>query len=743
MFFLATADADGRPTCSYKGGEPGFVRVLDEHTLAFPNYDGNGMYLSTGNVLANPAVGLLFLDLERGHRMRLEGDATIDVDDPLTGEYPEAQFVVRVRARAVYPNCPRYIHRYELVRRSRFVPQEDCLTPVPEWKRSDWAFDALPADDPARDPGDRDVTGGARPPRRPDPALARVPDRISRSGSAVLLAHRRCSACWGLYLGAASGWANSFYSAAVQAGSESWKAFFFGSSDAASSITVDKTPLSLWPMALSVRLFGLSSWSILVPQALMGVATVGLLHHVVRRTTGSAAAGLIAGAVMALTPVAVLMFRFNNPDALLTLLLVGAARRDPARHRVERGRARPPGPLARPRRRPGRARLPRPRCCRRSWCCRRSRWPTCCSRSIPLGQAASATCSSPSARCCWPAAGGSRSSSCGRPSSRPTSAARRTTRSSSSPSATTASAGSAATRPARSAAADGGWGATGLLRLFNSEIGGQIAWLLPAALVLGVGRALVRPRGDRPPARRAHPLAGLAAWSPALTFSFMAGIFHAYYTVALAPGRSPRSSASAPGCCGSTATSLRRLGVLAFSDGAHLGARRGTCSTGSTDFAAVAEVASSWSSGWSRRPRCSPGPRTCRAGSRVAAAAAAAGGHAGRPGGVRRQHRRHRRTPARSPAPVRPRHGRPGRHAGGGQRGGQLGTPPGHGTAAGAQADRHRRSAAAPAACSTAARRRAEVTALLQDRRRRRTPGRPRPSARTTRPATSSPARSR
>ncbi len=127
---------------------------------------------------------------------------------------------------------------------------------------------------------------------------------------------------WGL---GESGWANSFYSAAAQAGSESWKAFFFGSSDAANSITVDKTPLSLWPMALSVRVFGLSSWSILVPQALMGVATVGLLHQVVRRTTGSAVAGMIAGTAMALTPVAVLMFRFNNPDAMLTLLMLGAA----------------------------------------------------------------------------------------------------------------------------------------------------------------------------------------------------------------------------------------------------------------------------------------------------------------------------------------------------------------------------------------------------------------------------------
>lgn len=159
MFFLATADDQGRPTCSYKGGEPGFVRVLDPHTIAFPSYDGNGMYLSAGNVLVNPDVGLLFIDFERGHRMRLEGVASIDLEDPLREEYPEAQLVIRVRARAVYPNCPRYIHRYELVRRSRFVPREGCLTPVPEWKRSDWAVDALPEADPARHPGERDVLG--------------------------------------------------------------------------------------------------------------------------------------------------------------------------------------------------------------------------------------------------------------------------------------------------------------------------------------------------------------------------------------------------------------------------------------------------------------------------------------------------------------------------------------------------------------------------------------------------------
>jgi hypothetical protein len=116
---------------------------------------------------------------------------------------------------------------------------------------------------------------------------------------------------WGL---GASGWANSFYSAAVQAGSASWKAFFFGSSDAANSITVDKTPASLWVMALSVRIFGLSSWSILVPQALMGVGAVGLLYATVRRWSG-VVAGLLAGAILATTPVAVLMFRFDNPTA--------------------------------------------------------------------------------------------------------------------------------------------------------------------------------------------------------------------------------------------------------------------------------------------------------------------------------------------------------------------------------------------------------------------------------------------
>ena len=150
MFFLATADTEGRPNCSYKGGDPGFVRVLDERTLAFPGYDGNGMFLSLGNALVNPEVGLLFISFERQRRLRLNGTASVALDDPLLASWPEAKQVVRVRVREVFPNCPRYIHHYELVERSRFVPRPERETPVPEWKRADWATDVLPEDDPAR-----------------------------------------------------------------------------------------------------------------------------------------------------------------------------------------------------------------------------------------------------------------------------------------------------------------------------------------------------------------------------------------------------------------------------------------------------------------------------------------------------------------------------------------------------------------------------------------------------------------
>jgi predicted pyridoxine 5'-phosphate oxidase superfamily flavin-nucleotide-binding protein len=153
MFFLATSDEQNRPQCSYKGGEPGFVRVLDEQTVAFPNYDGNGMYLSMGNLAVNPHVGMLFIDFvsARPSRLRLNGIASIDAEGELVAHYPEAQFVVLVRATQVFPNCPRYIHRMALVERSRFVPRANRETPVPDWKRTDWACDVLPAGDPARE----------------------------------------------------------------------------------------------------------------------------------------------------------------------------------------------------------------------------------------------------------------------------------------------------------------------------------------------------------------------------------------------------------------------------------------------------------------------------------------------------------------------------------------------------------------------------------------------------------------
>jgi predicted pyridoxine 5'-phosphate oxidase superfamily flavin-nucleotide-binding protein len=160
MFFIATTDEDGQPQSSYKGGEPGFVRVLDEHTIAFPIYDGNGMYLTAGNLMLTAKVGLLFIDFEGRKRMRLNGVASVDDEDPLLPEYPEAQLVVRVRATEVFPNCPRYIHEYRLVKRSRFVPKTECETPVPQWKQSEWAHDVLPEDDPANDPSREVIARG-------------------------------------------------------------------------------------------------------------------------------------------------------------------------------------------------------------------------------------------------------------------------------------------------------------------------------------------------------------------------------------------------------------------------------------------------------------------------------------------------------------------------------------------------------------------------------------------------------
>jgi predicted pyridoxine 5'-phosphate oxidase superfamily flavin-nucleotide-binding protein len=150
MFFLATVDATGQPTCSYKGGDPGFVTILDDVTLAFPNYDGNGMYLSMGNLAQTRTVGMLFIDFEMQRRMRVDGIAQLAMSDPLLGRYPEAQFMIRVEAKRIYPNCPRYIHKYQLVERSVFVPKNEAKTPIPPWKQAPWANDVLPAHDPAR-----------------------------------------------------------------------------------------------------------------------------------------------------------------------------------------------------------------------------------------------------------------------------------------------------------------------------------------------------------------------------------------------------------------------------------------------------------------------------------------------------------------------------------------------------------------------------------------------------------------
>jgi predicted pyridoxine 5'-phosphate oxidase superfamily flavin-nucleotide-binding protein len=147
MVFVATADADGRPECSYKGGLPGFVRVLDERTLAFPDYDGNGMYRSLGNLVVNPQVGLLFVDFENPKRIRVNGTAQVGADDPLLAEFPGAVFIVRVTATQIFPTCPRYLHKMQLVEHSVYAPRPDYTPPVPAWKTFDSFRDALPARD--------------------------------------------------------------------------------------------------------------------------------------------------------------------------------------------------------------------------------------------------------------------------------------------------------------------------------------------------------------------------------------------------------------------------------------------------------------------------------------------------------------------------------------------------------------------------------------------------------------------
>ncbi|MGW8744911.1 ArnT family glycosyltransferase [Streptomyces sp. NPDC055794] len=332
----------------------------------------------------------------------------------------------------------------------------------------------------------------------------------------------------------ASGYANSFYSAAVQAGSESWKAFFFGSLDAGNAITVDKPPAALWPMALAVRVFGLSSWSILVPEVLMGVGTVAVVYAAVRRRF-SPAAGLIAGAVLALTPVAALMFRFNNPDALLALLMsvacylvVRALEDGRTKWLVWAGAAIGFAFLAKTLQ----AFLILPALALVYGVCAPVRL------RRRLGQLALATLAIVVSGGWWvavvelwpassrPYVGGSQNNSfleltfgyngLGRLNGEET--------------------GSVGGGGGPGGAGGGMWGETGWDRMFNSEIGGQISWLLPAALILLVaGLVATRRVGRTDTARGSFLVWGGSLLMTAAVFSYMAGIFHQYYTVALAP----------------------------------------------------------------------------------------------------------------------------------------------------------------------------------------------------------------
>jgi predicted pyridoxine 5'-phosphate oxidase superfamily flavin-nucleotide-binding protein len=150
MFFLSTIDHEGQPTVSYKGGAPGFVKVVDETTIAFPSYDGNGMFYSMGNIQKTARVGILFIDFETPHRLRFHGEATVSKDDPLMADYKEAELIVRVKLSKLWINCPRYIHKYELKELSHYVPGQKEKTPLAGWKRVDVVQDVLPPKDEGR-----------------------------------------------------------------------------------------------------------------------------------------------------------------------------------------------------------------------------------------------------------------------------------------------------------------------------------------------------------------------------------------------------------------------------------------------------------------------------------------------------------------------------------------------------------------------------------------------------------------
>lgn len=156
MFFLSTVDHRGYPTCSYKGGYPGFVKVLDSKTLAFPSFDGNGMFLSMGNITSNPNIGMLFIAFETPHRVRVHGKASIEQGSELAGYFPGAEIIVKVTITEIFINCSRYIHKYQRLESSRYVPQANSQTPLAQWKRIDNLQDALPA----RDQHIADALGG-------------------------------------------------------------------------------------------------------------------------------------------------------------------------------------------------------------------------------------------------------------------------------------------------------------------------------------------------------------------------------------------------------------------------------------------------------------------------------------------------------------------------------------------------------------------------------------------------------
>lgn len=156
MFFLSTVSADGWPTVSYKGGAPGFVRAIDSRTLAFPSYDGNGMYLSMGNIDQMSRIGLLFIDFETPHRLRVQATAQVSGDDPLMKAFPGAELIVRAHIEQIFVNCARYVHRYKKVAPSKYVPAEDGTAPLACWKR----IDAVQSELPARDHPRVEAAGG-------------------------------------------------------------------------------------------------------------------------------------------------------------------------------------------------------------------------------------------------------------------------------------------------------------------------------------------------------------------------------------------------------------------------------------------------------------------------------------------------------------------------------------------------------------------------------------------------------